>query len=68
MYSGRSVSDIDQEYEDRYIQPDDLYNITSIYELETILRTFYPETQSQPDEFGCIRRDPIVETIHYHTV
>ena len=62
IHSVRSVSGTDSEYENRYKQTSDLYRTTSIYELENILRTYYPDTQSHPDEFGCIRRNPRIET------
>ena len=57
-FNVRSVSNGDSEFGNRFVRINGLNEINPIYELERILRIYHQETQSQPDEFGCIRRNP----------
>ena len=51
----RSVSDGGTDYGNRFVRINGLNETNPIYKLERMLRTYYPETQSHPDEFRCIR-------------
>ena len=61
MFSVGLVSDKGPEYGNRFVRINGLNATNPIRYLEGVLRVCYQEIPSQPDEFGCIRRNPKAE-------
>ena len=61
MFSVGLVSNKGIEYGNRFVRINDLNATNPIHYLEGVLRVCYQDKVSQPDEFGCIRRNPKAE-------
>ena len=62
LFTIRSVSEGESEYGNSYVRNNGLNESNPIYKLEGVLRICYQETQSQPDMYGVIRRNPRAES------